>query len=424
MVPYDILAGTIEYKTSIGNERNASCWNSMDIRILELAPDYFTLRLVKESEKRIFGSITLHFYQYENVGYESLNITDYEMMVRDEEDGDSLGISTSRFWTEYKISLENSKQLNEFRILSNQLTKEYLTYMENKLTLSDGELAAAMTSYPVDQDDIYAGSVKEQLDEWKMEMQDEVEETFSLGKKASECKGFSLLLDNPEKYKDFLEKNLVNNYIKSATNGGFKPFLGVHVGNSFCPHLLPDEKILTEIIDKAKRKNLHITFLIPPVSQSMYEWMITYLKRLHEVVENEDEMILDIEVNDLGMKRLLEQGDWKHFRVREGLLLHKQTKDSRLKYRNKIDGINLDQSDDAVYYPLYQTNTGTFCTLCAKKYSGERGLQKRITECEMPCLKEGFLYPKHFKMIGMYNSIFGMNSNLKYDSRRWVVINL
>ena len=48
-----------------------------------------------------------------------------------------------------------------------------------------------------------------------------------------------------------------------------------------------------------------------------------------------------------------------------------------------------------LHVPFYQTNTSSYCTLCAVLEHGERGKQRERQECPAPCLEHSFFYPKH-----------------------------
>ena len=65
-----------------------------------------------------------------------------------------------------------------------------------------------------------------------------------------------------------------------------------------------------------------------------------------------------------------------------------------------------------LHVPFYQTNTSSYCTLCAVLEHGERGKQRERQECPAPCLEHSFFYPKHLYMKGKYNSLFALDKHL------------
>lgn len=69
-----------------------------------------------------------------------------------------------------------------------------------------------------------------------------------------------------------------------------------------------------------------------------------------------------------------------------------------------------------LHVPFYQTNTSSYCTLCAVLEHGERGKQRERQECPAPCLEHSFFYPKHLYMKGKYNSLFALDKHLLDES--------
>lgn len=375
MIPYSILNGTIQ---------------SLDIRVLELAPDYFTFR-VPLTYEWIFKEkpeITLRFFLYEKKCYEKVILTSYECSVKEK----------TSFWIEILVSIGVCETKERYQMLSKMLTKEYMQYMENKLTLSDVEIASFMTRYPKDQEEIYEeAKITKKID-------------------TSYFEKVSILLDEPRKLARYLETPI------SAYEE--KNIRGIHIGNSFCPHLLPSIKQVSEVLEKAKDEKLQVFFVFPPVSQSFYERDVSYLKELEKCAE-EKEIAVEIEVNDLGMQTLLSERSWHFLRVSAGILLHKHIKDVRKKYLE--GGKNIDYSDHGVYVPYYQMNTGTFCPVYSKKYKKSRGESIRVTHCDKICLQENFVYPKHLCIKGKFNSLFGVYEGCEKAilamGKEWVVIN-
>lgn len=68
-----------------------------------------------------------------------------------------------------------------------------------------------------------------------------------------------------------------------------------------------------------------------------------------------------------------------------------------------------------MHFPFYMTNSSQYCPLYAMCTTMDRGNQKLVKSCPKYCRDYVFLYPKHLKMIGKYNSLFGFDDTLLKD---------
>ena len=69
------------------------------------------------------------------------------------------------------------------------------------------------------------------------------------------------------------------------------------------------------------------------------------------------------------------------------------------------------EGKNSIHVPFYQTNTSQYCTLYAACKNGERGKQELPESCPGYCREKVFLYPKHLKMVGRYNSLFALDES-------------
>ena len=69
------------------------------------------------------------------------------------------------------------------------------------------------------------------------------------------------------------------------------------------------------------------------------------------------------------------------------------------------------EGKNSIHVPFYQTNTSQYCTLYAACKNGERGKQELPESCPGYCGEKVFLYPKHLKMVGRYNSLFALDES-------------
>lgn len=161
---------------------------------------------------------------------------------------------------------------------------------------------------------------------------------------------------------------------------------------------------------------------------------------------------LEIIINDWAMPALL-QGK-PHLKPVLGVLLNKRRKDVRLPYKqgiaNHVDSlaennlncgfyqnylkntlniqrfefescgypITIPDGTHSLHLPFFQTNTSQYCTLYASCRYGDRGKQKLPENCPKYCEKKVFLYPKHLKMVGRYNSLFGYDEKILWDGKQ------
>ena len=168
--------------------------------------------------------------------------------------------------------------------------------------------------------------------------------------------------------------------------------------------------------------------------------------------ESETKYDLEIIVNDWAMPALL-QGK-PHLKPVLGVLLNKRRKDVRLPYKhgigNHVDSlaennlncgfyqdylkntfdiqrfefescgykVTIPDGHHSLHLPFFQTNTSQYCTLYAVCRYGDRGKQELPENCPRYCNKKVFLYPKHLKMVGRYNSLFGYDEKILWDEKQ------
>lgn len=168
--------------------------------------------------------------------------------------------------------------------------------------------------------------------------------------------------------------------------------------------------------------------------------------------ESETKYDLEIIVNDWAMPILL-QGK-PHLKPVLGVLLNKRRKDVRLPYKhgigNHVDSlaennlncgfyqdylkntfdiqrfefescgykVTIPDGHHSLHLPFFQTNTSQYCTLYAVCRYGDREKQKLPENCPRYCNKKVFLYPKHLKMVGRYNSLFGYDEKILWDEKQ------
>ncbi len=81
----------------------------------------------------------------------------------------------------------------------------------------------------------------------------------------------------------------------------------------------------------------------------------------------------------------------------------------RYEYESCNYKIAIPEGKHSLHFPFYMTNSSQYCPLYAMCTTMNRGNQK------LYCRDYVFLYPKHLKMIGKYNSLFGFDDTLLKD---------
>lgn len=499
MIPFGLVAGSAD---------------GQEIRITELAENGFCFRTVDEIGK--VGKFRVCFYDGLRCGemigaedrknetmYTEVEIDSFEMDVRVE---DGLGIPVY----EYSVFVDQE----EYRECARKLILRYDKFVRLKLECEDGELAEALTGYPAEKDETFAGNLEEQKKTWfsegkKSGKRDEwntgrydcndfnefIKDDFeceAAGEKQVQQRGehtaagdyknerkagnvdieLAVELDRPELYERYLSMKFCDfmdwywNVNQAEKLGEQLPVPGrIYVGNTFCHLLFPEKKILFEILEKAETEGLAVTITSSYLREVMLETVEKLLDELAEWCKTR-KTSLEIAANDWGMLELLK--DRKGFLVPcMGTLLNKRKKDPRMEYKQgdtelfRANNLNADfyreylrdifgirryewescgyrqefpEGKNSIHVPFYQTNTSQYCTLYAVCKNGERGKQELPETCPGYCGEKAFLYPKHLKMVGRYNSLFALDESAvsgMADMEKWrnleidrIVVNL
>lgn len=490
MIPFAILSGNFIFD---GNITSEFC-------ILDLSVDSFTFRLPEPFCPGQFpNAFLLHFLHFSESRYFDLLLSDFEIREEKPEEEDphsdserdvnpyraeiSRGklneesgisaLSLSDFCTCYRVTTESA----DFFRLSMQLQKEYQNYVTLKISLPQAEVSRELTGYPSAGEDHFAAG-------WALQKAELIArlhpDSAWSSLKLPPC-GF--LLDCPSAWKNYLSESLPD----FASGFFHREGLSAHplaacrpkflyIGNSFCPHLFPDDSTLQKLLCKAWKENLLPVLQLAPASESIlsgYESLFIHCSRIwesHSVNVNVDGkyssslLPLEIVVNDWGTLQLIteiNQREGPSFPVILGPLLQKRRKDPRLPYHlaARYDsspltthllnaGFYIDHLQSAyplsgvlfescgypyqlpsfspepsgkkihkdLLLPFYQTNTATACTLRAAAVYGDRGKQAADDFCPCYCEELAFLYPEFLRMVGRYNSLFGFDHKILEDS--------
>ena len=218
----------------------------------------------------------------------------------------------------------------------------------------------------------------------------------------------------------------------------------LYIGNAFCPHLAPTEEELFALMDKACRESFSITLTFPFLLEENLTETQARLQHLARWCEQKNKTI-EIVVNDWGTAHLAAQ--LPVFSLCLGVLLNKRKKDPRMAYKlgnrtlfeqNSVHAAfyqeylkeefrmeryewescgdtstrKFPEGKNSMHLPFYQTNTSQYCPLYAACTKGSRGAQTPVRKCHRFCEEQAFLYPEHLRMMGRYNSLFGIDLSI------------
>ena len=422
MLPFGILAGY---------------WGDKEVRITAISEYGFQTRLAAPAmAEQKNAPWELAFYDQKTASYQRILLRDATFLQEKEEDFDVV----------YTFATEQE----DYRNAVQRLALQYSQYIRWKMEDDDAALAEHMTGYPAEQDAFHLESLEEQKKVWFSGIGKETFVTLQNGFVGSGQPGqpveLALELDRPEWYEAYLSMEsavFFDAYFRKNQIPDpplFHPDR-LYIGNAFCPHLAPTEEELFALMDKACRESFAVTLVFPFLLEGNLLETQQRLQRLVEWCEQKNK-IIEIVVNDWGTAHLAAQ--LPVFSLCLGVLLNKRKKDPRMAYKLGDRTLFEQNSVHAAFYreylkeefrmeryewescgdtstrkfpegknslrlPFYQTNTSQYCPLYAACTEGSHGAQVPIRECPKFCERQEFLYPEHLRMVGRYNSLFGVD---------------
>lgn len=422
MLPFGILAGY---------------WGKREVRITAISEYGFQTRLAAPATaKQKNAPWELAFYDQKTASYQRILLRDATLLQEKEEDFDTI----------YTFATDQE----DYRNAVQRLALQYSQYIRWKMEDDDAALAEEMTGYPAEQDAFHLESLEEQKKVWFSGIGKEtfvaLQNGFAESGQPGQPVELALELDRPEWYTAYLSMESAvffdayfrKNQIPDPSI--FHPDR-LYIGNAFCPHLAPTEEKLFALMDKACRESFAVTLVFPFLLEENLSETQARLQHLARWCEQENKTI-EIVVNDWGTAHLAAQ--FPVFSLCLGVLLNKRKKDPRMTYKlgdrtlfkqNSVhaafyreylkeefrmeryewescgdtDTGKFPEGKNSLHLPFYQTNTSQYCPLYAACTKGSRGAQTPVRECSGFCEKQAFLYPEHLRMVGRYNSLFGVD---------------
>ena len=445
MLPFGILAGY---------------WGNKEVRITAISEYGFQTRLATPATaEQKNAPWELAFYDQKTASYQRILLRDATFLQEKEEDFDVV----------YTFATEQEDYQNAVQ----RLALQYSQYIRWKMEDDDAALAEEMTGYPAEQDAFHLESLEEQKKVWFSGVGKETFTALQNGFAESGQPGqpveLALELDRPEWYTAYLSMEsavFFDAYFRKNQIPDppiFHPDR-LYIGNAFCPHLAPTEEELFALMDKACRESFAVTLVFPFLLEGNLLETQQRLQRLVEWCEQKNK-IIEIVVNDWGTAHLAAQ--LPVFSLCLGVLLNKRKKDPRMAYKlgdrtlfeqNSVHAAfyreylkeefrmeryewescgdtstgKFPEGKNSLHLPFYQTNTSQYCPMYATCVEGSRGAQVPVRKCPRFCEEQAFLYPEHLRMVGRYNSLFGvdldvwkrMEEMLKLRGVDRVVVNL
>lgn len=422
MLPFGILAGY---------------WGDKEVRITAISEYGFQTRLATPATaEQKNAPWELAFYDQKTASYQRILLRDATLLQEKEEDFDTI----------YTFATDQE----DYRNAVQRLALQYSQYIRWKMEDDDAALAEEMTGYPAEQDAFHLESLEEQKKVWFSGIGKEtfvaLQNGFAESGQPGQPVELALELDRPEWYTAYLSMESAvffdayfrKNQIPDPSI--FHPDR-LYIGNAFCPHLAPTEEKLFALMDKACRESFAVTLVFPFLLEENLSETQARLQHLARWCEQENKTI-EIVVNDWGTAHLAAQ--FPVFSLCLGVLLNKRKKDPRMTYKlgdrtlfkqNSVhaafyreylkeefrmeryewescgdtDTGKFPEGKNSLHLPFYQTNTSQYCPLYAACTKGSRGAQTPVRECSGFCEKQAFLYPEHLRMVGRYNSLFGVD---------------
>ena len=411
--------------------------NSKEVRIMKISPERLTIRLAQEVKE--INELKVIFYVFDENRYKEITIEKYNLINKGKHE----------FYVTYVFSIKDEIYLQNVRNAFNNYTR----YIRLKAYSDDNDFSNEMVGYPSEKDyDFYEDYIS-QKQEWMANLNYD-----SFNYRILNSVELAINVDNYELYNKYLNEDIetfMSNYLKDnfieKHKLMYKNISRIYVGNEFCHNLFPSKRMLIDIIKKANNEGLEVTICFTYVRECYIDKIKSIINEIYNWC-NENNKKIEIVINDWGMLKVVENKQ-DYLTLCLGVLLNKRKKDPRYIYKNGYNEnkaligdnslnskifseflkdnninrfeyescgykLNIAKGNHTLHMPFYVTNTSQYCTLYAKCTRMNRGRQKLVMGCPMYCKDYIFSYPKHFKMVGKYNSLFSFDDTLLHYSKK------
>lgn len=399
--------------------------NDKEVRILKISPKQFIVRIADEIEN--IESVKIAFYEFNKYRYEEINIENFDVV----------NIEYNEFFLMYKIDVKDSIYEENVR----RIFRDYNNYIMLKNFGFGSEFSENMVGYPANQDECFYEYYDEQKMDWMnaIDMKKFLVDELEIAIKIDNHSLYRKYLDNDiSSFKDYyFEKN----YVKDSCSLK-KKINRLYIGNEFCHNLFPEENQLIEMLQKAINDKVEITLCFTYLRENYIEKNKNIIEKVYELCVKNSKTI-EIVINDWGMLDLIKDKK-DYLKPILGVLINKRKKDPRYIYKkgyfeskktlgkNSLNSelfakflkeygiyryeyencgykIDIAKGKHSLQVPFYLTNLSQYCPLNAVCKNGNRARQELVEHCTKYCMDYVFLYPKHLKMVGRYNSLFAFD---------------
>lgn len=408
--------------------------NNKEVTILKMSTESLTIRVLEKIDYIKFLKIS--FYKFKDYKYKEIEIKNFTINNEDKDE----------FYYTYDIFIDDKEYVENVKYIF----RDYSKYVNLKVFGEENEFSKEMTGYPREKDYEFYEYYKTQKKEWifnlnyknfNMDVLNSIEMAITLDNDDL----YEKYIDNDkESFKEYyFKKNFLENHMLFKKN-----IERLYIGNEFCHNLFPSINDLIKMLEKAKEESLNVTLCFTYIREC-------YIQKTKDIIEEVydwckiNNFKIEIVINDWGMLKLLKSKE-NYFTLCLGNLLNKRKKDPRYIYKNgyeknkellSLNSLNnkkfreflkdnnieryeyescnykiaIPEGKHSLHFPFYMTNSSQYCPLYAMCTTMNRGNQKLVKSCPKYCREYVFLYPKHLKMIGKYNSLFAFDDTLLKD---------
>ena len=408
--------------------------NDKEVTILKMSTESLTIRVLEKIE--YIKLLKISFYNFKDYKYKEIEIKNFT--IKNE--------NKNEFYYTYNIFIDDKDYVENVKYIF----RDYSKYVNLKVFGEENEFSKEMTGYPSEKDYEFYEYYNTQKKEWisnlnyknfNMDVLNSIEMAITLDNDDL----YEKYIDNDkESFKEYyFKKNFLENHMLFKKN-----IERLYIGNEFCHNLFPSLQDLIKMLEKAKEESFNVTLCFTYIREC-------YIQKTKDIIEKVynwckiNNFKIEIVVNDWGMLKLLKDKE-NYFTLCLGNLLNKRKKDPRYIYKNgyeknkellSLNSLNnkkfreflkdnnieryeyescnykiaMPEGKHSLHFPFYMTNSSQYCPLYAMCTTMNRGNQKLVKSCPKYCRDYVFLYPKHLKMIGKYNSLFAFDDTLLKD---------
>lgn len=408
--------------------------NDKEVTILKMSTESLTIRVLEKIE--YIKLLKISFYNFKDYKYKEIEIKNFTINNEDK----------NEFYYTYNIFIDDKNYVENVKYIF----RDYSKYVNLKVFEEENEFSKEMTGYPSEKDYEFYEYYNTQKKEWisnlnyknfNMDVLNSIEMAITLDNDDL----YEKYIDNDkESFKEYyFKKNFLENHMLFKKN-----IERLYIGNEFCHNLFPSLDNLIKMLEKAKEESLNVTLCFTYIREC-------YIQKTKDIIEKVydwckiNNFKIEIVINDWGMLKLLKSKEF-YFILCLGNLLNKRKKDPRYIYKNgyeknkellSLNSLNskkfreflkdnnieryeyescnykiaIPEGKHSLHFPFYMTNSSQYCPLYAMCTTMNRGNQKLVKTCPKYCRDYVFLYPKHLKMIGKYNSLFAFDDTLLKD---------